>query len=448
MWRNGLGRWGLGAALALLTGGHALAQGALQASDDAPAPVAETAAPLPSGRVPLEEIQRFVSLFNTVRDGYVDEVADRALMTSAIRGLLLGLDPHSVYLEKTTADELAESASGSYGGVGIEVLYLPDGWIRVIAPIDGTPAARAGLRAGDTIIAIDGEALVPERAGRDHLRGAPGTTVVLSVLRDGRMEPLEIPIVRDVIRLVSVRGRMLEPGYGYIRLSAFQLDTAEAFRAAVQELNAAAGGQLHGLVIDLRSNPGGVLTGAVEIADDLLDAGVIVSTRGRLRVNDTEFVATPGDLLNGAPLVLIVDAGSASAAEVLAGALGDNGRARIIGSRTFGKGSVQSLLPLDNGDAVKLTISRYYTPSGRSIQARGIDPDVVLHADGTIASDTDSGGLLLSEAVLPGHLRGELEDGRGAGEVLDGEAPIAAALAELKAMSAAAEADAVTESGD
>jgi len=448
MRRNGLKRWGLGTALVLLAGGHALAQGAVQTSDEVPAPVAETAAPLPSSRVPLADIQRFVTLFNTVRDGYVDEVADHALMSSAIRGLLLGLDPHSVYLEKTIADEFAESASGSYGGVGIEVMYLPDGWIRVIAPIDDTPAARAGLRAGDTIIAIDGEALVPESTGRDHLRGAPGTTVVLSVLRDGRMEPLDITIVRDVIRIVSVRGRMLEPGYGYIRLSAFQLDTADAFRTALQELNAAAGGQLHGLVIDLRSNPGGVLTAAVEIADDLLDAGAIVSTRGRLRANDTEFVATPGDLLNGAPLVLIVDAGSASAAEVLAGALGDNGRARIIGSRTFGKGSVQSILPLDNGDAVKLTISRYYTPSGRSIQARGIDPDVVLRADAQAKPDADGGGLLLSEAVLPGHLRGELEDGRGAGDVLDGEAPIAAALAELKAMSAAAEADPVAESGD
>jgi len=436
-------KWGLGGVLVFALSGHALAQ----SPGGVPVPVAADApSPLPSSRVPLDEIRRFVTLFNAVRDGYVDEVGDQTLMASAIRGLLFGLDPHSVYLEKASAEEFAENAGGSYGGIGIEVMYLPEGWIRVIAPIDDTPAARAGLRAGDTIIAVDGEPLAsPEGYQREHLRGAPGTGMVLSVLRDGRSEALDIEVVREVIHIISVRGKMLEPGYGYIRLSAFQMDTAEHFRTAVRELHDAAGGALRGLVIDLRSNPGGLLTAAVEIADDLLETGAIVSTRGRTRVNDTEFVATPGDLLNGAPLVLIVDAGSASAAEVLAGALGDNGRARIIGSRTFGKGSVQSILPLDNGDAVKLTISRYYTPNGRSIQARGIDPDVVLRAEGNGQSDAAAGGFLISEATLPGHLRGEIEDGRSMGEVLDGEAPIAAALNELKAMIAASSAAADTD---
>jgi len=396
------------------------------------APAEETTAPA-SQRIPLDEIRRFVTLFNAVRDGYVDEVDDDALMSSAIRGLLRDLDPHSSYLEKTAAEELAEHTSGAYGGIGIEVLYLADGWIRIIAPIDDTPATRAGLRAGDTIIAVDGEPLTPGAASsRELLRGAPGTEVVLSILREGEDEPLEITVTREIIKVVSVRSRMLEPGYGYIRLSAFQLESAEEFRAAVAGLSEEAGGQLQGLVIDLRSNPGGVLTAAVEIADALLDGGVIVSTRGRDPVVGSEFTATPGDLLNGAPVVLIVDAGSASAAEVLAGALGDHGRARIIGSRTFGKGSVQTVLSLSNGDAVKLTTARYYTPSGRSIQARGIDPDVVLRPEG--AGEDVPARVRVTEAALPGHLRGELEDGEGAGDVLDGPGPVEAALAELKRM--------------
>src|SRR5690606_14710428 len=224
---------------------------------------------------------------------------------------------------------------------------------------------------------------------------------------------------------------MLEPGYGYVRLSAFQVETGEDFSRTVARLQGEAGGRLQGLVLDLRSNPGGLLTAAVRVADDLLEKGGIVSTRGRIDANDTEFNATPGDLLQGAPVVVLIDAGSASASEVLAGALHDNGRARIVGSRSFGKGSVQTVMPLGNGDAVKLTTARYYTPSGRSIQARGIDPDVVLKPDATEPKlvSTLPG---YTEATLPGHLRGDEEDGSAAGDVLDGDGPIDAALAELK----------------
>jgi len=283
-------KWGLGGVLVLGLCGHTLAQ----SPDGMPPVAADASSPLPSSRVPLDEIRRFVTLFNAVRDGYVDEVHDQTLMAWAIRGLLTGLDPHSVYLEKASAEEFADTASGSYGGIGIEVMYLPEGWIRVIAPIDDTPAARAGVRAGDVIIAVDGEPLVsPDGERRERLRGVPGTGMVLSVLRDGRSEPLEIEVVREVIHIISVRGKLLEPGYGYIRLSAFQMDTAGRFRDAVRELHDASGGALRGLVIDLRSNPGGLLTAAVQIADDLLETGSIVSTRGRLRVNDTEFVAWP-----------------------------------------------------------------------------------------------------------------------------------------------------------
>jgi carboxyl-terminal processing protease len=262
------------------------------------------------------------------------------------------------------------------------------------------------------------------------LRGAPGSKTVLTVQREGAAKPLQITVLRETIRISSVRGRMLEPGYGYIRVSAFQADTAKDFSAQLQKLQAQAGGKgLRGLVLDLRTNPGGLLTSAVQIADDLLDKGKIVSTRGRISLGDSEFNATPGDLLHGAPLAVIVDAGSASASEVLAAALRENQRAVLVGSRTFGKGVVQTVFPLDNGDSVKLTTARYYTPNGTSIQARGIDPDVVLKPDATIKGVRSD----ISEASLPGHLRGDQESaGVGHGDVLEGEAPIAAALLQLK----------------
>lgn len=393
-------------------------------SDDPDA--AESAA----SKVPLAEIKRFVGVYNAVKEAYVDPVDDKALMSSAIRGLLFDLDPHSGYLEKSDAQAFDEDTSGAYDGIGVEVLQQPDGSVKVIAPIDDTPAARAGIKSGDVIVAVDGKPLTPAAAeGQGPLRGEPGTTVKLTILREGAPKPLQISLKRETIRIASVRGRMLEPGYAYIRVSAFQADTAADFEKTLKRLQGEAGGKLKGLLLDLRSNPGGLLTSAVQIADDLLDGGKIVSTRGRVPISDAVFRATPGDLMQGAPVAVLVDAGSASASEVLAGALHDNKRARIVGSRTFGKGSVQTVLPLDNGDSVKLTTARYYTPSGKSIQARGIEPDVVLkpdNADGTARAD-------YAEALLPGHLHGDQEvAGSNAGDVLDGEKPITAALAELK----------------
>ncbi len=382
-------------------------------------------------RVPLREIHRYVAVYNAIKEAYVDPVVDAELMQSAIRGLLLDLDPHSAYLSGDDARAFDESTTGAYAGIGVEVVRLPDGSMRVVAPIDDTPAARAGLRSGDLITAVDGEPLTPaSHDGAGPLRGQAGTSVSMTVVREDEPAPLEVTVVREQIRIASVRGRMLEPGYAYVRVSAFQVETAADFQRQLGELKA--GGPLRGLVLDLRSNPGGLLTSAVQIADELLEEGRIVSTRGRHPISETEFSATPGDMLDGAPVVVIVDAGSASASEVLAGALGDHGRARIIGSRTFGKGSVQTVLPLDNGDSVKLTTARYYTPSGRSIQARGIDPDRVLEPDSrppTLVGDR-------SEASLPGHLHGDEEDlpGAGAGDVLPGEGPVDAALAELKSM--------------
>jgi len=388
--------------------------------------------------VPLEEIKRYVAVYKAIKDAYVEPVDDKALMGAAIRGLLLDLDPHSAYLDKDDAEAFDEDTSGAYDGIGVEVQQLPDGKVRVIAPIDDTPAARAGVKAGDTIIAVDGKPLTPaSAAGQGPLRGKSGSTVELTIAREGESKPLKINVTRETIRIASVHGRMLEPGYAYVRISAFQADTAADFEKTLKQLHAGAGDKLRGLVLDLRSNPGGLLTTAVQIAEDLLDKGDIVSTRGRIPISDSRFSATPGDLMHGAPIVVLVDAGSASASEVLAGALHDNQRARVVGSRTFGKGSVQTVMELDNGDSVKLTTARYYTPSGKSIQARGIEPDVVLQPeDGDKGEANDAG---YAEALLPGHLHGDEEvAGSNAGEVLDGDAPIAAALAELKKQAATA----------
>ena len=407
----------------------AVAQDAVPAEPVQPTPSEEDGS---DSRIPLDEIRRYVAVYSAVKAAYVEPVDDEQLMQSAIRGLLLDLDPHSAYLEGDAADNFEEQSRGNYDGIGVEICRQPDGTLRVIAPIDDTPAARAGVKAGDLIVEIDGKRLT---AGDDDssatLSGEKGTTVELTIVRDGSDEPLEITVERQTIRIASVRGRMLEPGYGYIRISAFQADTAADFERQLARLAEQGGGDLRGLVLDLRSNPGGLLTSAVQIADALLEDGRIVSTRGRIAVSDAVFSATPGDRLNGAPVVVLVDAGSASASEVLAGALSDNDRARVVGSRTFGKGSVQTLLPLDNGDSVKLTTARYYTPSGKSIQALGIVPDVVLHAD---EEDGETGRTPYTEADLPGHLGGAGEDppGVNAGDVLEGDSYIAAALAELK----------------
>lgn len=401
----------------------------IAASDDPDA--VETA----TSKVPLDEIRRYVAVYNAVKQAYVDPVDDSKLMHSAVRGLLSDLDPHSTYFDKDDAKEFDEATNGAYDGIGVELQQLPDHTFRVVAPIDDTPAARAGIKSGDLIIAIDGKP-IDDDGNSSPLRGKPGTKITLKLVRAGVAKPFDVTVTREKIRVASVRSRMLEPGYGYVRVSTFQADTAADFVRQVDKLNAESGGKLRGLVMDLRSNPGGLLTAAVQIADELLDSGKIVSTRGRIAISDAEFSATPGDRLKGAPVVVLVDAGSASASEVLAGALRDNNRARVVGSRTFGKGSVQTVLPLDNGDSVKLTTARYYTPSGKSIQGVGIAPEVVLHP---AKKDSDA-SVGYTEATLRGHLRGDDEgkEGFAAGEVLDGDAPIASALAELKKPIAAA----------
>ncbi len=394
------------------------------------------------GNVPVAEIQRYVAVYRAVKQAYVDKVTDRKLMQASVRGLLTDLDPHSAYLDKEESEQLDQDTNGAYEGIGVEVMQLPDRSLRVVSPIDDTPAARAGIKAGDVIVAIDGKPIDAENADSASisLRGPPGSEVKLSVVRDGADAPLIIVVKRQVIRIQSVRARMLEPGYGYVRLSNFQVDTANDMTAHVADLVKQNHAPLRGIVLDLRSNPGGLLNSAVEAADAFLDSGTIVSTKGRLSSSNTTYTATPGDVLAGAPIVVLVDGGTASASEVLAGALHDQHRALIVGSRTFGKGSVQTVLPLDNGDAIKLTTARYYTPSGKSIQARGIRPDVVLKL-----TVTNQNKVAVSDGVrerdLPGHLaESEADDGDEGGDatVFSDDFAIAQGLKTLKAMPAKA----------
>ncbi len=360
----------------------------------------------------LDEIRRFVSVFRAVQEGYVDPIDDATLMRAAIRGLLLDLDPHSAYLDADQSRALNEAASGAYAGLGLEVIQQPDRSLLVIAPIDDTPAARAGIRSGDVITAIDGKPIQADGvdAAIDSMRGPVGSQAQLTVMRESSREPLQFTLTRETIRVSSVRARLLEPGYAYLRIATFQANTGLDLERKLKETIASNGAPLKGLVLDLRSNPGGLLNTAVEAADAFLDEGVIVSTRGRLPHSRSEVSAHKGDLIDGAPIAILVDGGTASAAEVLAGALRDHHRALVLGSPTFGKGSVQTVLPLDNGDSIKVTTARYYTPNGTSIQATGIVPDVMLESRIDAYADTSIQPPTLRERDLPGHLRGDDED--------------------------------------
>ncbi|MEZ5462818.1 S41 family peptidase [Dokdonella sp.] len=364
-------------------------------------------APTVPGQISLDDVRKFTAVLSLVKQAYVEEVDDHALMQAAIRGLLVGLDPHSEYLEAGELSQLNEDTSGSYVGLGIEVTTV-DGALRVIAPIDDTPAARAGIRSGDSILRIDNVPIAAENLNDavDMLRGPVGTEVSLSILREGSNLPLEIKLKRETIRVASVRGRMLEPGYAYLRVSQFQAETGADLRKRIARLRKDNGKPLNGAILDLRSNPGGLLTSAVEVSDLLLDAGGIVTTKGRIREAEMAFRATPGDALEGAPLVVLIDNGSASAAEIVAGALKDNHRALLMGRRSFGKGSVQTVLSLDDENALKLTTARYYTPSGVSIQASGIQPDIVL-ADLALSENEGQALSGISERDLRNHLKGE-----------------------------------------
>ena len=335
--------------------------------------------------LPRQDARLMAEVIERVKEEYVDPVDDHELMQHAIRGMVANLDAHSSFLEEDELEDLMVSSEGNYSGIGIEVSY-EDGLIVVVAPFEGSPAERAGLRTGDVIVAVDGHAVKPAGVGASvgRMRGEPGTIVRVTIERDGLAEPVEYAVERARIEVHSVRQALLEPGYGYLRISQFSETTLADLEAGVEQLVKASGGPLAGLVLDLRGNPGGVLDAGVDVADAFLERGLIVSATGRGPDARFSVDALPGDVLDGAPLAVLVNGGSASASEIVAGALHDHGRATLLGRTTFGKGSVQTVLPLSDGRAIKLTTSRYYTPSGVSIHERGIDPDIELpREDGT-----------------------------------------------------------------
>lgn len=379
---------------------------ATDAATDTDAPAKASSSAAPKDQVDMDDVRNFAHVYQIIRQAYVEKVDNKTLMNDAIKGMLAGLDPHSAYLDKDGLQELNEDTTGQYGGLGIEVME-DNGLLRIVSPIDDTPASRAGIKPGDVITAINGKEVNTDNIDDmfDALRGDPGTKITLGVLHEKADQPVTMTMTRERISMTSVKVREVEPGYAYIRISQFQDDTGSDLEKKLGDLLKKNGPQ-KGAILDLRSNPGGLLTAAVAVSDDFLDSGTIVSTRGRLPDSNLTFTAHPGDLLNGAPMVLLTDNGTASAAEIVSGALKDNHRALIVGRRTFGKGVVQTVLPLDAEHAVKLTTARYYTPNGTSIQAEGIKPDIAL-ADLTVAKVDDSQEPVSSEADLPHHLANE-----------------------------------------
>lgn len=328
--------------------------------------------------LPVEELQIFAEVFGKIKADYVEEIDDEELLTFAIKGMLSGLDAHSAFFEPAGFKKLQTDTDGQFGGLGIEVTK-EDGLIRIVAPIDGTPADEAGLESGDYIVEINGASVLdmPLDEALTRMRGKPGTEIELTIQREGVDERFKVDLVRSVIQIQTVRSGLLEPGMGYLRLSSFQSGTAQHMRVQIKALAEDSPEGLDGLVLDLRNNPGGILSSAVEISDMFLDGGDIVSIKGRVASSNKTYSAQPGDILNAKPIVVLVNRGSASASEIVAGALQDHKRAVIIGSNTFGKGSVQSIIPINYGRALKLTTSLYFTPNERLIQKKGISPDIV-----------------------------------------------------------------------
>jgi carboxyl-terminal processing protease len=337
--------------------------------------------------LPWQEASLFAEVYERIKRDYVDEVDDHALMEKAIRGMVAALDPHSAYLDSQEFDEIRLSTMGSYPGVGIEVV-ANEGMVKVLRPIDGSPAQRAGLRAGDQIVRIDGTDIGADLVGAiARLRGVSGSLVSLSVRREGNPQLLEFALRRAQVEVHSVLAQSLEPGFGYLRITTFSETTAQDVAQAISSLRRDNHTGLDGLVLDLRNNPGGVLEAGVAVANDFLNSGVIVTADGRTPESRFRMDAARGDLINGAPLVVLVNGGSASASEIVAGALKDHGRALLIGRKTYGKGSVQTVLPLSHGGAVKLTTSRYFTPSGASIHGKGIVPDILEEGPGELPAE-------------------------------------------------------------
>ncbi|HEX8542962.1 peptidase S41 [Pseudomonas syringae] len=376
--------------------GSPLAQAAEVKVAPAAAPVAPAKAPLP-----LEELRTFAEVMDRIKAAYVEPVDDKTLLENAIKGMLSNLDPHSAYLGPEDFQELQESTSGEFGGLGIEV-GVEDGFVKVVSPIDDTPASKAGIEAGDLIVKINGAPTQGQtmQEAVDKMRGKIGEKITLTLVRDGGT-PFDVTLARATIQVKSVKAQMLENGYGYIRITQFQVKTGEEVGKALAKLRKDNGKKMSGLVLDLRNNPGGVLQSAVEVADHFLTKGLIVYTKGRIANSELRFSADPADASEGVPLVVLINGGSASASEIVAGALQDQKRGILMGTDSFGKGSVQTVLPLNNDRALKITTALYYTPNGRSIQAQGINPDIVVRR-AKVTNEVD--GENYKEADLLGHL--------------------------------------------
>ncbi len=372
--------------------------------------------------LPLEELRNFTQIFSRIKADYVEPVDDKTLLENAIRGMVSGLDPHSSYLDISDYHDLQVGTTGEFGGLGIEV-GMEDGFVKVISPIDDTPADRAGVEAGDLIVRLDDTPVkgLTLRDAVNLMRGKVGTDILLTIVREGEEKPLKITITRDKIKVKSVKSRLIEPDIGYLRITQFQSRTGDNLLEAIDALVDENERALRGVILDLRNNPGGVLDAAVDVSDAFLEKGLIVYTEGRIKNAEMTFNARPGDEIDGAPLIVLVNEGSASASEIVAGALQDHRRALILGNKTFGKGSVQTILPLGNDSAIKLTTARYFTPAGRSIQAEGIVPDIIL--DHIKISDvSNKPAHSLKEADLSGHLsNGRLSKGKQESDAIDDE---------------------------
>ena len=354
--------------------------------------------------LPLNELRNLSDIFARIKSDYVEDIEDKVLIENAIKGMLSGLDPHSTYLNADEYKELKIGTTGQFGGLGIQV-GMEDGFVKVISPIDDTPAFRAGIQSGDLIVRLDNKSVkgMSLNDAVKIMRGEPGSDIELTIVRKGEDKPLIIVVTRDIIKVDSVKNRMLEPGFGYVRITNFQSKTPRDLLKAINSLKEGFGNELNGLVLDLRNNPGGVLNAAADVSDLFINKGKLVYTEGRIKNSKFEFNAKPGDVMNGAPIVVLINGGSASASEIVAGALQDHHRAVVMGSKSFGKGSVQTIQELRSGGAVKITTARYFTPSGRSIQGEGIEPDIALDAF-TVTEVETNGISRLKESDLDKHI--------------------------------------------
>jgi carboxyl-terminal processing protease len=371
-------------------------------------------------RLPLNELRVFAEAFNRISSAYVEEIDDKTLLENAIKGMLSQMDPHSSYLDKDSFNDLQESTSGNYGGLGIEI-GMEDGLLKVISPIDDTPAANAGIESGDLIIQLDETPVKGMSLSEaiEAMRGEPGSNIEILLIKTDNPTPTPLTLTRQIIKVASVRQRYLEEGFGYLRIAQFQSGTGDEVEKAVIQLKDE--GDLEGLIIDLRNNPGGLLQSAVAVSDIFIEDGLIVYTRGRMEDSEQRYNARTPDSIQGVPIVVLVNAGTASASEIVAGALQDHGRAIVMGTTTFGKGSVQTILPLTNEKAIKLTTARYYTPNGKSIQAEGIIPDIWV--DRSKVTPAKSNPWRIKEKDLPKHLEGDSEGSKLKTDVDDSDNP-------------------------